>query len=119
MTLKTHRDGQRKSLQRDLSNKLLDMDQKLQMNSFFETLIAGVIDGKECRTFSESEIPGLAERLMNGIQTEDPVDDILREALTETSEDTLALKISKKDFGDLLLVFKMFTNCKIDLLKPR
>ena len=88
------------------------MDEGLKMNSFFEALIADDKDGKKCRAFSETEIPGLADRLISGIETEDPVDEILRAAVTETSEDTLALKISKKDFGDLLLVFKMFTNCR-------
>ncbi len=81
------------------------------MDSFLERLMSKAINGKKCRTLSKSEIPNLIEKLVSGIETQDSVDKILKEAVTETSEDPVALKISKKDLGDLLLVFKMLVNC--------
>ena len=81
------------------------------MNSFLETLMSNAINGKECRTLSKSEIPSLVEKLVSGMETEESVNETLKEALTKTSEEPLTLTISKKDFGDLLLVFQMLTNC--------
>ena len=80
------------------------------MNSYFDELFGRKTSNEKHRTFSQTEIPGLVDRLIAGIEGEEPVAQLLEEALKDESKATVTMKISKKDFGEMLLAFENLTN---------
>ncbi len=87
------------------------------MDSYFETLVLDSAKSDNYRDFPETDIPDLANRLINGMEAEDPVSEILRESLTAGSEDILTLKITKRDLGDLLLALRRLVQYKEKLAR--
>jgi len=75
------------------------------MKIHFNDLFGEKSNLNQYRIFPEEEIPELVDHLIDGIKGEETVERFLEETLKEESENTVTLEITRKDFGDMLLVF--------------
>lgn len=89
------------------------------MNSYYEKLFGRKMDTEKHRVFSDTDIPGLVDRLIGGIKGEKPTAQILEEVPTGDSSEVITMKISKKDFGDILLALKYITNQRNNLAEVK